>query len=86
MEFSLTDHWALATDIVASVFQKDRFRGKTKKTVGYPPIIQFSASPAIEYNWNNHLGVIAGSWFTFAGKNYYSFAGLVGSATFFYKF
>ncbi|PIS03095.1 MAG: hypothetical protein COT85_03460 [Chlamydiae bacterium CG10_big_fil_rev_8_21_14_0_10_42_34] len=33
------------------------------------PSLQYSMAPAIEYNWSEHLGIIAGSWFTFAGKN-----------------
>lgn len=33
------------------------------------PSWQYSIAPAIEYNWSENLGIIAGSWFTIAGKN-----------------
>ena len=41
----------------------------TKVSSGLGPSLQYSLAPAIEYNWSSNLGVIAGSWFTFAGKN-----------------
>lgn len=31
--------------------------------------IQYSLAPAVEYNFNENLGIIAGTWFTVAGKN-----------------
>jgi hypothetical protein len=31
--------------------------------------IQYSLAPAIEYNWSEKLGLIAGCWLTIAGKN-----------------
>ena len=37
--------------------------------VGGPSFNQFSLAPALEYNWNNNLGIIGGAWFTVAGRN-----------------
>ncbi len=34
-----------------------------------PSSQQFSIAPAIEYNFSVHCGIIAGCWFTVAGKN-----------------
>jgi hypothetical protein len=30
---------------------------------------QWSVAPAIEYNWSKNVGLIVGSWFSFAGRN-----------------
>ena len=37
--------------------------------IGAPEGWQLSLAPAIEYNFNENWGVIAGPWFTVAGKN-----------------
>lgn len=38
-------------------------------TVGTPSFSQISLAPALEYNWNENLGIIGGAWFTVAGRN-----------------
>ncbi len=40
-----------------------------KRTLGNGNFDQFSLAPAIEYNGGKNLGVIAGVWFSIAGKN-----------------
>lgn len=69
MEYSLTRNWAFACDLYGVYKDKTKFHGKTSSPAGYPQSVQFSLAPAIEYNWSSGLGIIAGSWFTFAGKN-----------------
>lgn len=75
-EYSLTQNWALALDTIYIHENKTRFSGKTplKAPVGYSSLEQFSLAPAIEYNFNVNIGIIAGAWFTVAGRNAYQFA------------
>ena len=75
-EYSLTRNWALACDFVGDFRGCDHFSGKpgfnedgSTVIVERQASIQWSMAPAIEYNWNESLGIIAGSWFTLAGKN-----------------
>lgn len=71
MEYSLTQNWALALDAQYFHGNKTTFSGHSP--AGTKPISpsseQFSLAPAIEYSWTPNLGVIAGPWFTFAGRN-----------------
>jgi hypothetical protein len=84
LEYSLSRNWALALDVIGYWQAKSKFQGYggidflrgTPTTVAEASAIQYSLAPAIEYNWNAHLGVIAGAWFTVAGKQiseFYSF-------------
>ncbi|MBS0654041.1 MAG: hypothetical protein JSR39_11020 [Verrucomicrobia bacterium] len=74
MELSLTPHWALACDFQYQHSNKTRFSGKATAPMGGPSSEQFSVAPAFEYNWNANIGIIAGAWFTFAGRNTTEFA------------
>lgn len=83
-EFSLTKHWALACDLIGTWAGKTYFHGKrgalsdgSPAPIGIGSSAQFSLAPAIEYNWNVNLGVIAGGYFTFAGRNSQKFSSLV---------
>jgi hypothetical protein len=76
LEYTLTRNWALACDFVGTIQGSSRFTGDpgmieptipaVDKT---QPSIQYSIAPAIEYNWSDEIGIIAGGWFTVAGKN-----------------
>lgn len=71
LEYSLTRNWALSLDIEYQHTNKNRFSGHTPpgtKPV-FPSRERFALAPAIEYNWNANLGIIAGPWFTVAGRN-----------------
>lgn len=69
-EYTLTKNWVLALDNVYIHTDKDRFRGKRGAArVGRSSSEQISFAPAIEYNFNTNWGIIAGSWFTAAGRN-----------------
>ena len=78
-EFSLTKHITLALDFVSIFGSKNRFVGHTIDPLDLGSDIQFSLAPAIEYNFNKDIGIIVGSWFTFAGRNSPQFASLVGA-------
>lgn len=80
-ELTLTQNWVLAMDVVGAwTLAHQRFKGKNP--AGNFPMTsgsksQFSLAPAIEYNWSSHWGLIAGAWFTFAGRNSQQFSSAV---------
>lgn len=78
-EYTLTENWVLALDILSEFSAKSRFRGYSETPVCLPSSSQFSLAPAIEYNWSQSIGVIAGPWFTVAGRNCPSFISFVGA-------
>jgi len=84
LQYSLTQNWALALDVLCLYGTKSHFKGifGSGLTTGNPEFAdatvnsltngvstQISLAPAIEYNWSKAWGVIAGCWFTAAGKN-----------------
>ncbi len=87
-EYTLTKNWVLAIDNVYIHEDKNRFRGNPgiaasgiPATVSRPSSEQLSFAPAIEYNFNEHFGLIAGVWFTAAGRNNLEFRTGVASFT-----
>lgn len=70
-EYSLTHNWVLALDIQYQHVNRNRFSGRSPK--GTKPVApsseQFDLAPAIEYNFNAHVGIITGPWFSIAGRN-----------------
>ncbi|MDF1796721.1 MAG: hypothetical protein P1U63_09315 [Coxiellaceae bacterium] len=81
-EYSVTANWVLASDIIYNNTAPSIFSGVPGTTptgavapVGQPSSHYYSLTPSIEYNWNMHLGVIVGSWFTVGGDNTTDFAG-----------
>jgi hypothetical protein len=89
-EYSLTRHWALAFDFFSFWNSGSRFKGnpgvlesgQTATNTLYAAC-QYSLAPALEYNWNEDLGVIFGSWFTIAGKNTPQFSSAVFSLNYY---
>jgi hypothetical protein len=61
-EYSLTQNWVLALDIANEYSFPVRFKGKTKRSVGIGPTYSLSFAPAIEYNFSQNVGLIAGIW------------------------
>lgn len=75
-EFTLNQNWVLALDNVYVHMDKNRFKGHAglldggvAASVKNPSSEQFSFAPAIEYNFSNTLGIIAGAWVTGWGRN-----------------
>jgi hypothetical protein len=75
-EYTFNEHWVLAIDNVYVHNNKNRFSGNpgfvapgVPAVVGWPSTEQLSFAPAIEYNFSNRWGIIAGSWFSAAGRN-----------------
>ncbi len=83
-EFSFTQRWVLALDVVYNYAQKTRFSGRTTAAVGGPFSDQLSLAPAIEYNVNENLGFLGGVWLTVWGRNSLNF--LSGIVSFTYTF
>ncbi|QVL57004.1 MAG: hypothetical protein KFB93_06380 [Simkaniaceae bacterium] len=81
-EYTITHNWVFAFDTEYVYAIKDRFSGRQGDTdrVGGPTSHQISFAPAIEYNYSANFGIIAGTWFTLAGKNSTQFASGVISA------
>lgn len=76
LEYSLTRNWALALDVLYNYATRTKFVGKNGIGLVSPlggvlteVSSQFSLAPAIEYNWSQSIGLIAGAWFTIAGRN-----------------
>jgi hypothetical protein len=79
LEYSLSQNWVLALDLQYQHNNKNRFSGYsplgTKPT--RPSRELFALAPAIEYNWSDNLGIIAGPWFSVAGRNTQKFISYV---------
>lgn len=84
IEVNITRNWAFACDLVTNISGKTRFSGTSAVSNTSPFSIQFSMAPAIEYNLSAQLGIIAGSWFTLAGKNSAQFASAVIALNYFH--
>jgi len=76
LEYSITRNWALALDVLYNYATRTKFVGKHGEGLVSPVggiltevSSQFSLAPAMEYNWSQSLGLIAGAWFTIAGRN-----------------
>ncbi len=81
MEFTLTQNWVLAMDVIGTWAGKTRFKGNpgtapdgSPAKVGGGSSVQFQLAPAIEYNFNENIGIIGGYWFTLAGRNSQKFS------------
>lgn len=75
-EYTLTRNWVPAIDFAYTVSAKNSFSGNPGTTaLGLSAPIStvssesFSIAPAIEYNINGNMGVIAGVWFGVTGRN-----------------
>ncbi|MCB1116373.1 MAG: hypothetical protein KDK71_07885 [Chlamydiia bacterium] len=76
IELSFTQKWVLAVDLVYTYSNHTGFSGKKGRTatglpasVGGPSNDSLSCAPAIEYNPSDHMGFLAGVWFTITGRN-----------------
>jgi hypothetical protein len=82
-ELTLSRNWALACDLVGGYGTKRRFKGYAgvDEVFGLPFIMTrgsqafYQLAPALEYNFTERLGVIAGAWLSLAGRNTLAFNG-----------
>lgn len=80
-EYSINQRWVLAFDSELFYQRRSRFSGKNGVTAlgetantGLPFSVQISFAPEFEYNLTPRSGLLAGVWFTLAGKNSLAFA------------
>lgn len=76
VELSFTQKWVLAIDLVYTYANHATFSGHKGRlpngmiaSVGGPSNENLSCAPAIEYNPSDHMGFLAGVWFTITGRN-----------------
>jgi hypothetical protein len=69
LEYSFTQNWAIACDFRYMHTNRLRSSGSKAKMLRAPSKEEFSLAPAIEYNFTKTLGMIAGVWFSIAGRN-----------------
>lgn len=76
LEYSFTKKIAFACDFYFITAKRNKFVGNpghnpdgSLATVGSPSMEQFSIAPALEYNFNSHVGLIGGAWFSLFGRN-----------------
>lgn len=78
IQYNFTKNWAFACDVFYKHQTKAKYFGPFDLQ---DPIVQenkitsdnFSISPAIEYNFTENYGLIAGSWLSIAGRNSMNF-------------
>ncbi|WP_367607180.1 hypothetical protein [Legionella sp. W05-934-2] len=82
-EYTWTRHWAAVMEGYISHRQATRFNGRIANPINMPAIIghlsvtEISIAPAMEYNWNEHIGIIIGQWLTITGKDTVDFTSTV---------
>lgn len=83
-EYTLTNHWVPALDILYTANSDSTFTGTAGTNAEGLPAIEngpsgdeLSFAPAMEYNFNSNLGIIAGPWFSVAGRNATQFTSAV---------
>lgn len=90
-EYTLTQHWVPAIDIYYTYSGRTTFSGVLGTTlsgamasVGRKAGDEYSLAPAIEYNFNSHIGLIIGTWFSLIGQNATDFASGVVALNIYY--
>lgn len=88
-ELSFTQRWVFAIDAVYTAQNRTKFHGTAgvdaldaPASVGGGYNDNLSLAPAIEYNWNENLGVLGGAWFSVYGRNSTNFAQAVLSVVY----
>lgn len=85
-EYSLTRHLVLALDIGFQTINATHFSGISGVGLGGEQAVVgrgygnlLTMAPAVEYNFNQHVGLIAGPWFSLRGRNTSEFFGVVAA-------
>jgi hypothetical protein len=93
MEYSFTQRWVFATDVVYQVAARTKFTGTPGLNPNGTPALngsgsndQLSLAPAIEYNPNPNLGILGGVWFSVYGRNSSDFLSGIISVTYTFNF
>ncbi len=90
-ELCIDHYWVFACDMLYTYANKTSFTGTqgtlangTPAPLGSGSSYSWSLAPAVEYNWNENLGILVGAWFTVAGRNTPNFAGGIFSVNYVY--
>jgi hypothetical protein len=90
-EYTFNQNWVFAIDNSYTHIDKTHLKGNQVVRAQRSPLNtsinsseQFSLAPAIEYNFSAQAGLIAGAWFTVAGRNSTRFEG--GAISFVYVY
>ena len=90
VEFSVTQKWVIAVDLAYTYGSESTFSGRIGKSeldpichLKIPSNESLSCSPALQYNFSDHFGCLAGVWFPLKGKNTTAF--LSGVFTLYYS-
>ncbi len=74
-EFSLNQNWVAVMEAYYATRAATKFRGFVGTDaqgnpvgIGHGDIEEITLAPAIEYNFSGNVGIIAGPWFTVAGR------------------
>lgn len=85
-EYSLTRHFVLALDIGYQTVSATHFSGVPgfdaqgrPARVGQGSSNLVTIAPALEYSWNQHVGMLAGPWLSITGRNTSEFFGIVAA-------
>lgn len=80
-EYSINQRWVLAFDTEFLAQRKSHFTGRNGvndigevASTRLPSSVQISFAPEVEYNFSQSSGLLAGVWFTVAGKDSAAFA------------
>jgi len=85
LEYTFNQRWVFSIDSEYTHANKTRFSGHSNgNPVGLPSSEQCVLAPALEYNMSPTMGLIAGSWFTVAGRNTPQLAGGVIAFNYFH--
>lgn len=76
VEYSITMQWALAMDLAFNRDAASQLRGMVGYAGAATPFARrdaaryvYSLAPAVEYNFNERIGIVGGVQFSFAGRN-----------------
>lgn len=83
-ELTLTKHWVAVMEAYLAKRQATRFHGNpgtnfdgSPASVGNAALAEITLAPAIEYNFSENAGLLAGPWFSVKGKNTFQFISYV---------
>ncbi|WP_419418826.1 hypothetical protein ACNVED_09710 [Legionella sp. D16C41] len=83
-ELNLTQNWVAVMEGYYASRDGTRFRGfsgsnsnGTAVNLGHQNLAEISLAPAIEYNFNQNVGIIGGYWFSITGKDATDFKSVV---------
>ena len=85
-EYAVTRHVAVALDMSFQIINASHFSGSPGVSAsGAPPSVGkgysnlITLAPALEYSWNENLGIIAGPWMSLTGRNTQEFFGFAAA-------